>query len=1232
MFPSHTKRFEDLNLEVDDPGTPWVSLDPKRFQPIACLMYVRTSPKMAILVIGEAVGIETKLDNASVADIVQAQIRGKSPSIKFSDQHAETCGGMEGTAFHASIVEQNMYWSNWCAWRNGYSYQVIVFGEASKSTEVDKTASALRKHVRQIEPNRVAHMKGLEIVDRYESKAFGYRIDLTNLGWMRSKAVEAAVPGSDFAAVTGRGNAIAVICVPLPERTSDTEPVVEAMTAPFNLDKTGNEIIRTSPYRTGGLVGQEIECLRGAGEKHSHCLFRVVSDKRCAYLTCGSATLDTPENMAEVRRVLDRVTISEGRAPDVTNLTDSQRNRAGIVLNKLGLLYLNRGDLVASLNDLSSALKYAPSNEVVMANYLVVLAKLDRTDEALASAEKFLHDHPHSLNTRSLHAELLCKKGDFAAARKDYASLFAEGFTDEIALKNYIDVCIRDKAYDEALSAIEAVMQRRPTLLVQRWQAGLYGQKGDTAKSISMFEDLRRRYPNDVGVGDDLAGTYIKAEKYNKALAVTQQLLDEGKQDETSLLTHGRIQLQLGRTADAKKTFERAVALYPQSDVASALLKVASRQLGEGDNSSLKTPIDPVQIPTVVQDAIEKTSVRPAANCERYGAEELTRVVGISFEPNKPLRKTRFHRIKVLTSSAVTRFGTLSFKLDPLCERLYVNRLTVTNERGETVAQGAVENFYMMDDTASGLASCRKFVKIPVPGLKPGYTLEYQVTTEQLASSKLMPMEEVHLSADVPVDVSAVFVKGEIDAVKWATNHAKLQRSGDVVYGVEASPAMLRVEPKQPSAEKIVPIVWFGPQNTTWENVGHDYLASIDDKLELDKQTRATSSEITKNCPSKREKLAAIASYVQQTCSYQGIEFGRRARIPNAASKTLSLKYGDCKDHALLTKQLLEAAGIHCHLALVRSSGVVIIKMPSLDQFDHMVVFVPSSEIGEAPNSMGGLVIDTTDRYADALLSPPYELSDQPVFVLDPVKPHLIHTPKYAQDAGQMHIKRHVTLNVSGSTVDAMVDEEVTLNSYLSPGLRAYIAHFEPGDRSEAIQNLLSGAEQIRVKRLDVDNLDQASQPLVLKLQYIAPNSFHELAGAAKGKSMVGSLPSAWEKEYLRADYVESRETPFAIVMPRFVETSTQIDLPEGYRISGLDACNGSGHTKFVAWSSRAWQTGKTADVEYQGRMIPGSHPADAYQQFYSDLNESLTALNTPITLQQNAVRAVRRTMPRLTK
>ena len=364
---------------------------------------------------------------------------------------------------------------------------------------------------------------------------------------------------------------------------------------------------------------------------------RLISDDGCAYVVWGWSLADVRQDAARVQRSLDRFSVRPHQAVDVAQLPEYQRDGCALVLNEIGLQYHARGDDVAALDFVRSAATMAPSCAPCVINYVEVLSKLDRSDEALRYLEQRKSLYGENIRFEILKAKLLIQKGDLTAARAVYANLIGRGFSDDAIVLTYIELAVASKAYDEALATISGVMEKRPTIFLQRWQAGLYALKGDTTKAIELFEAMRTRYPDDMGVAVDLAGAYECAKRYQDAIAITQKLIDSGKQDESLFTTHSRILLGLGRSAEAKQTLERAHELYPASESITDTLKVVSSQLGEGDNSGLKKSIEAVAVPEAVNQAIDQADRSATAAAADSDAEELVRIVGIRYEDGKPL-------------------------------------------------------------------------------------------------------------------------------------------------------------------------------------------------------------------------------------------------------------------------------------------------------------------------------------------------------------------------------------------------------------------------------------------------------------------------------------------------------------------------------------------------------------------------------------------------------------------
>jgi hypothetical protein len=227
-----------------------------------------------------------------------------------------------------------------------------------------------------------------------------------------------------------------------------------------------------------------------------------------------------------------------------------------------------------------------------------------------------------------------------------------------------------------------------------------------------------------------------------------------------------------------------------------------------------------------------------------------------------------------------------------------------------------------------------------------------------------------------------------------------------------------------------------------------------------------------------------------------------------------------------------------------------------------------------------------------------------------------VHVPTLGSDVGKIVSKRTLSFDIKPTgTADASVTEQLTLNPYLAPAMRAYLRHVDNDARREAIQNMLSHGGQVRIKHLEVINLDKVTEPLQINLQYTISNSFHSVVTGGH-KSLLGPLPSAWESEYAMAQAIDVRKTPFEIAIPRCIESSSTIQLPEGYEFSNLDQCRGSGKSKFRTWSAAASQTGNSVNIAFELHIAPGRHAAGDYEQFYADMSDSLAVLQTPVTLE----------------
>ena len=90
------------------------------------------------------------------------------------------------------------------------------------------------------------------------------------------------------------------------------------------------------------------------------------------------------------------------------------------------------------------------------------------------------------------------------------------------------------------------------------------------------------------------------------------------------------------------------------------------------------------------------------------------------------------------------------------------------------------------------------------------------------------------------------------------------------------------------------------------------------------------------------EQIVAALQYTQESIRYVGLEMGVNSHVPTPAHETVALKYGDCKDKALLFIALLNALGVDAYPALVNTEETKLLaeRLPAVNIFDHVIVQV----------------------------------------------------------------------------------------------------------------------------------------------------------------------------------------------------------------------------------------------------------------------------------------------------
>jgi transglutaminase-like putative cysteine protease len=139
---------------------------------------------------------------------------------------------------------------------------------------------------------------------------------------------------------------------------------------------------------------------------------------------------------------------------------------------------------------------------------------------------------------------------------------------------------------------------------------------------------------------------------------------------------------------------------------------------------------------------------------------------------------------------------------------------------------------------------------------------------------------------------------------------------------------------------------WYEPygsisfsENENWGDV-IVWAETLYQQTEQHKSIVGLADEIKQNNESQAEQIAAALKYTQDNIRYVGLEMGVNSHLPTPAHETLVLKYGDCKDKALLFISILKALGIDAYPALVNTEETKLLdqRLPAVNLFDHVIV------------------------------------------------------------------------------------------------------------------------------------------------------------------------------------------------------------------------------------------------------------------------------------------------------
>lgn len=1028
----------------------------------------------------------------------------------------------------------------------------------------------------------------------YRSEAFGYRFRAKDKKWFSWSDLADDNDSADIGVLSTDAYGAVITPVCWQGESPGDNAIFRVTMQQFGEDYPSEFITEERDISKDGangklLIGKENQ----EGTDYLYYTW-IVANERCAYTLAGwgpARSKNVEQRLARLWNELQLTGTAGASTNDYRDIREQQVNAYN--LNAFGIHYYESRSYRDAFRFFSAASDLQPGDGDYLTNSLRSLSEISAYAEAYDWLQPKMQFFADNQVVQSWDAWLAYQTGDAEKSLRVYGKLFAGDYRDDEDFSTYLAVLADKQRWDEVDAVYAKYTAAGVTDATKLAHAQMLQRRGNFDEALQILEEMQAGRPFSADLIYEQLDIVSEMQVPAEALRLANLLIDNGYRSLKSYYYKGDAEYQLRSYSQARESFEKALTYSPGNATVRDYIDAIDRMLGQSDVSTISTPIDAVELPGKLAKIFADNN-RSADN-PGYGAEYLNRMVGYDFNGGETLTRTLYRKVRILDDNGIAKYSTLEFDFDPAYEKFYVNSLVVRDADGKLLGEGDLSTYYITNTEAGYEASTEKTVHIPVPSLAIGTVLEAVISIETGVEAGSFPLDVSYLGTDRPISYSALFVQGEIGRLAYESNGVGKPRQvdGALLWELE-NPVAFRWEPMQPFFDEFMPWVQLGTVGASWEAVGNEYLARINDKLDGD-NVAERAQRLVERVDDEMRRIEILSAWVQDEIHYEAIEFGRRAYIPKSARDTVRDRYGDCKDHAVLLYSMLRSVGVDASLALVNLRQNVHPTLPNTDQFNHMIVAVPRPD--------GTLFIDATDK--DMRLGPfaPRFMGGNQALVLGQ-NSVLQQMPEYAAGQAGIEIERVVE---SGGADHINVTETARFSGYQAAELRGQLRSIETSEMRASLQRwIASRYSDAELTDHFVENVFDAGYDLIVEIQYTLPLE-------ADGSF---DIPGFLEAYYLEYDRDADRRFPFEFHFPLQVSTTTSIRIPAGRRLDAISRKPTTGESRFGNWRREVSEADTGWEIRFDYVASAQRFPAVDYRDFAEFQRRAVDAIEQAVVLQ----------------
>jgi hypothetical protein len=306
-------------------------------------------------------------------------------------------------------------------------------------------------------------------------------------------------------------------------------------------------------------------------------------------------------------------------------------------------------------------------------------------------------------------------------------------------------------------------------------------------------------------------------------------------------------------------------------------------------------------------------------------------------------------------------------------------------------------------------------------------------------------------------------------------------------------------------------------------------------KVDYDNIKEVVNSIISAD-DTEKEKVRKIFYWVQNNIKYIAFEDGMRGLIPHNAAYVCDKRYGDCKDMASITVNMLNAAGIEAYFTWIGTRDIPYkySELPSPIVDNHMIATYIDSE--------DYYFLDATSQYSAYNLPSSMTQGKEALIALDENNFEIREVPILAKEQNVTKDSAHFKLvngNISGSGKLSLKGYPKVFNSYkmIKSSSKAV---------DDYITKLLGrGSNKFFVENYKIDHLDNLDKPIEVVYDFRIEDYYRKIGNKIYFNM---NLDKSFTGDIIEDNRKQAKENDFKYIN----ESISVLEVPENYKVKHL--------------------------------------------------------------------------------